>query len=99
VLEAVDVLNVVESAAGVGTRTLGVLVEAGVDEVDAVVVVPVAPPEIPTPPGADELPEFAAAWPAVTAKNRTETAVRRIQPDTVLRYDKPSPSLSLRLRG
>jgi hypothetical protein len=67
-----------------------VVVEAGV------VVVPVLPP-LPPRPG---VPPFdAAAGPAVIAKNRMEVAASRRQPVTAIEYDKPTLSLSLRLRG
>ena len=84
----------------VGNSVVDVVVVAdGVVLVDAGVVVEPVLPLLPLPPRPDPLPPDAAAGPAVIAKNRMEVAARRRQPVTAIEYDKPTLSLSLRLRG
>jgi hypothetical protein len=97
-------LCVVDDAVGnwlVVWSVVGVVVAVVVVLAACVVAVEVDdPPPLPPRPPPPVLPDpAAAADPAVTAKNRMEVAASRRKPVTAFEYDKPTLSLSWRLRG
>ena len=91
----VEVLGVVSVVLDVNVVPVVVLVVFVVLVVGVVEVQPrPVPPLLP-----EQSADAAEAGPATNAQSITEVAARRRQPVTALRYDKPNPSLSLRLRG